>query len=110
MRTLTHCVVGGWLPRRLKDAAAKARHREFREFPLGGHNDTFMKGGDSYYRAIRVFLDRHCADVPAPVSLADAATDDDSDSPPAEEDECKIVPSSDDEDTCGDLAGLVDDD
>lgn len=41
---------------RLRELATSSPRVVWKSFPLGGHNDTFMKGGTAYYDTIRGFL------------------------------------------------------
>lgn len=40
-------------------AAARNNQAKFVEFPSGMHMDTWLSGGDHYWRMIQQFLDQH---------------------------------------------------
>lgn len=40
-------------------AAARNKHCKFVEFPTGMHMDTWLAGGDQYWRSIQEFLAEH---------------------------------------------------
>ncbi|BBN00074.1 uncharacterized protein MPTK1_1g26170 [Marchantia polymorpha subsp. ruderalis] len=47
--------------RRLYDAAQLNADRQLIEFPNGMHMDTWLKGGDRYWRVLQLYLDKHAS-------------------------------------------------
>ena len=45
--------------KRLHAAASSNSRCLFVEFPTGMHMDTWLSGGDRYWRSIQLFLERH---------------------------------------------------
>ncbi|KAJ0091502.1 hypothetical protein Patl1_13540 [Pistacia atlantica] len=43
-------------------AAARNNQCKFVEFPSGMHMDTWLSGGDHYWRTIQQFLDQHVSE------------------------------------------------
>lgn len=43
-------------------AAARNNQCKFVEFPTGMHMDTWLSGGDHYWRTIQQFLDQHVSE------------------------------------------------
>lgn len=46
--------------KKLHQAATKAADRTYVEFPTGMHMDTWLRGRESYWRALQDFLDVTC--------------------------------------------------
>lgn len=51
----------------LHDAATASVNRTFIEFPTGMHMDTWLRGGERYWRVIQLFVER-CSVIQEPAS------------------------------------------